>query len=137
MKRVTVTLTTASKRKNVGRAVQDVRVNGLVKSVKSQRDDLVGVDRSVGAPKLLRVPCRTNRMRNMCNMGFADEVISAPGVDEPAVDTPRLGRSNRSEGSACQVVGNVMGRIGKEDGVWKVMQGLKVDLCRDLTQMII
>ena len=76
-------------------------------------------------------------MCNMCNMGFADEVISAPGVDEPAVDTPRLGRSNRSEGSACQVFGNVMGRIGKEDGVWKMMQGLKVDLRRDLAQMVV
>ena len=74
---------------------------------------------------------------NVANAVAVDEVMAASGVDELAVYTSRLGRSDRGEGSARQVSWDVMGRVRKEDRVGKMMQGLEVDLCRDLTQMVI
>ena len=88
-----------------GRAVQDVRIYGLVETVDGQRNDLVGVDWSVGAPKLLGVPCRADRMCNMCDMRFADEVVSAPGVDEPSVDVSDRAAATGANGPGATSVG--------------------------------
>ena len=65
MKRVAIALTATSERNDIGRAVEDLWIDGLVEAVYSQWGDLVGIDWSVGAPELLRVPRRADRMCNM------------------------------------------------------------------------